>query len=96
MIYSAIVGFILGFNHTPFILGGPVLVALIVLKGLAEILYRKNLFTGTPSPYVLYVEQRRNPESRSRSLWRGYLFQVILFGSLIGFAVYAIFFFWQF
>src|SRR5574341_2338177 len=79
MIYATIIGVLLGLNHAPWEIAIPVLVGLVAFKGITELVLKKNPITGTPSPYVLYVENLQKTEPLTVSPWRGYLVQVLFF-----------------
>jgi len=93
MIYSVIVGILLGASNVRPQIAIPILLLLIALKGLFEIIAKKNPFTRSPSPYVLYLENLEKNQSTGTYAWKGYFFQVILFGCLLGFIAYAIAFY---
>ncbi len=93
MIYSVIVGILLGGSNVKPQIAIPILVLLIALKGFFEIIVKKNPFTGSPSPYVLYLEKLEKRQSTGKYAWKGFFIQVILFGCLLGFIAYAISFY---
>jgi hypothetical protein len=93
MIYSIVVGGLLGAGHVAFLLAISLILGLVTLKGVAEILLKKNPIVGTPSPYVLYQDRLRKSESFMRHAWLGYLFQMMLFGCGFGLAAYGICYF---
>ncbi|MCK9418102.1 MAG: hypothetical protein M0R70_01845 [Nitrospirae bacterium] len=90
MIYAAIVGVLLGLDHAPWGIAIPVIVGLVAFKGIIELVIKKNPITGTPSPYVLYVENLQKAEPLTVAPWRGYLVQVMLFGVIVGIATYGL------
>lgn len=93
MIYSVIVGILLGGSNVKPQIAIPIILLLIALRGLFEIIAKKNPFTGSPSPYVLYLEKLEKNQPAGTYGWKGFLIQVILFGCLLGFIAYAISFY---
>lgn len=88
MVYGALVGLILGANGVTFRLAIVVLLGLALLKGVADIVLRRSLFTGSPSAYVLYLE--RLAGSGTGGSWLAYMAQMALFGTVIGLAGFAL------
>jgi hypothetical protein len=89
MIYSLFVGIVLGVGHVPLKIAMPVLLCLVISKGLAEIMVRRNFITGSASPYVLYLEKLKKSHTMGSYPWIGYLLQTLLFGFPLGLIAYS-------
>ena len=90
MLYGLLIGVILGASKVGITTAIPVLLGLVGLKGLAEIAFRRSWLTGGPSPYSYYLEQLAKAGPVATRAWVGYLAQVVLFGTLLGGAGYAV------
>lgn len=90
MIYSFIVGLVLGHSDIQ-ILGAALLgLGAVLSKGISEVLFKTNFITDTPSPYVLYVMNLRQNGDFSRHPWFSYLLQMLGYGMIVfvlGFAI---------
>lgn len=88
MIYGLFVGIIMGVGNAPVAMTLLTIPALLSVKAGYEILMRKSWLTGDDSDYVLYVREIEKTETAPARLWVSYTVQLLLFGSLVGYAAF--------
>lgn len=79
MIFPIVLGIIVATSHPPLPTALALIAGFIVARGVTDILFAKRFITGTPSPYVLYVQNLSHSGDLPSRPWLGYLLQVCVF-----------------
>lgn len=79
MIYPIVLGILLAVSHSPIGIASALIVGFIVARAVTDIFFPKRFITGTPSPFVFYVQNLSSSGDVPRHPWLGYLLQSCLF-----------------
>jgi hypothetical protein len=90
MIFSAVVGFVLGYFGFAIPMALLLLTGCLAAKLLVDVRWDRMPVLGTISPYTVYCRNLFNAGERVEHAWISYALQLFAFGGVLGMAVYAL------
>jgi hypothetical protein len=90
MIYSVVVGAILGFMKFDTPMALLLLTGCLAVRLLVDVRWDRMPIVGSESPYTVYCRNLSNVGEPVEHAWVSYALQLLVFGVLFGMAAYAL------
>ena len=92
MIFAFVAGIILGVQHSDFAFAAGVIAGVLAAKAAIDVIWDRMPLLGLISPFVVYRYNLTQKGETTDHAWISYSLQMLVFGSALGLATYALFY----